>query len=154
MIIIIYLLEEGFAKMVVMGMMNMRTNVKLLMEMIMMMVMVFIFLVVTWGLYPGRHEHRPCEQDAWAIDQQEGPHLMIILYFLNLFCSPNQHQHHHSHHSLAHSHHGPTQLRWTCSRSPLSPHPTSDRRRRPPWRESRITFFFNWDFFKKYSFLS
>ena len=47
MIIIIYLLEEGFAKMLVMGMMNMRTNVKLLMEMMMMMVMVFIFLVVT-----------------------------------------------------------------------------------------------------------
>ena len=103
--------------------------------------MVFIFLVVTWGLYPGRHEHRPCEQDAWAIDQQEGPHLMISLYCLYLFCSPNQHQHHHHHHSLDHSHHGPTQLRWTCSRSPLSPHLTSDRRRRPPWRESRITFF-------------
>ena len=47
MIIIIYLLEEVFAKMVVMGMMNIRTNVKLLMEMMMMMVMVFIFLVVT-----------------------------------------------------------------------------------------------------------
>ena len=60
---------------------------------------------------------------------------------------PPPHHHYHHNHSLDHNHHGSTQLRWTCNRSPLSPHPTSDRRRRPPWRESRIVFFLNWYLF-------
>ena len=87
---------------------------------------VLVLMVLTCGMYPGRQEQRPCEQEAWAIDQQEGPQLSMKQideydeYTVLIYQKQDDDD-------------DLTRPRSTCSRSQLLLRPTSGRKHRPLW---------------------